>query len=396
MYPLPPTPLPSVSGFVPRPSSTFKPIPPKGQSTVTSSRSSEQPQKDDSIGTSPGCSLPCGQGTPQEPPSSTNESPSWSPRHSPQQVLPQPSPPPTTPSSGSQINPSAKPFIPAAVAPQNMPSLPQQNIPKSTNGEGVKHSRQQGKSNGQDERLCFHCKQPGHLKRDCPELPYCSKCRTKGHVPARCPTEQQDAGQAPEGRKLCGPNHESNELHRDEWKRSWDQPRFSNPDNRYLNCAGNHATHDCPTRHQHQASTTSNPASGPGIYNSQSNLNISSPPNSSPPQNSQQSQSTVGVTTPALMVNNPSRQRGPTAGPNQSLQYPTQQFNPQFPQPPSPQVSPLLHQGQPFNPQIPPPYFPQYAPSNSLSMGSEASYLAIIHKQLERQEKQDRECNEIE
>ena len=30
MYPLPPTPLPSVSGFVPRPSSTFKPIPPKG------------------------------------------------------------------------------------------------------------------------------------------------------------------------------------------------------------------------------------------------------------------------------------------------------------------------------------------------------------------------------
>ena len=36
MYPLPPTPLPSVSGFVPRPSSTFKPIPPKGQPTVTS------------------------------------------------------------------------------------------------------------------------------------------------------------------------------------------------------------------------------------------------------------------------------------------------------------------------------------------------------------------------
>ena len=113
-------------------------------------------------------------------------------------------------------------------------------------------------------------------------------------------------------------------------------------------------------------------------------------------QISQQSQSTVGVTMPTLMVNNPPRQRGPTAAPNQSLQYPTQQFNPQFPQPPSPQVSPLLHQGQPFNPQIPPPYFPQYAPSNSPSMGSEASYLAIIHKQLERQEKQDRECNEIE
>ena len=151
MYPLPPTPLPSVSGFVPRPSSTFKPIPPKGQPTVTSPRSSDQPQKDDSIGTSTGSSLPCGQGMPQDPPSSTNGSPSWSPQHSPHQVLPHPNPPPTTPSSGSQINLSAKPFIPAAAAPQNVPSSPKQSIPKSTNGEGVKCSRQQGKPNGQDE-----------------------------------------------------------------------------------------------------------------------------------------------------------------------------------------------------------------------------------------------------
>ena len=88
---------------------------------------------------------------PQDPPSSTNESPSWSPQHSPQQVLPQPNPPPTTPSSGSQINLLAKPFIPVAVAPQNVPSSPQQSTPESTNGEGVKCSRQQGKSNGQDE-----------------------------------------------------------------------------------------------------------------------------------------------------------------------------------------------------------------------------------------------------
>ena len=151
MYPLPPTPLPSVSGFVPRSSSTFKPIPPKGQPTVTSPQSSDQPQKDDSIGPSPGSSLPCGQGMPQDPPSSINESPSWSPQHSPQQVLPQPNPPPTTPSSESQINPSAKLFIPAAVTPQNVPSSPQQSIPKSTNGEGVKCSRQKGNSNGQDE-----------------------------------------------------------------------------------------------------------------------------------------------------------------------------------------------------------------------------------------------------
>ena len=93
MYPLPSTPLPSVSGFAPRPSPTFKPISPKGQPTVTSPRSSDQPQKDDGTGTSPGNSLPCGQGMPQDPPSSTNESPSWSPQCSPQQVLPQPNPP---------------------------------------------------------------------------------------------------------------------------------------------------------------------------------------------------------------------------------------------------------------------------------------------------------------
>ena len=262
--------------------------------------------------------------------------------------------------------------------------------------EGVKCSRQQGKSKGQDERLCFCCKQPGHLKRDCPELPYCSKCKTKGHVPARCPTKQQHAQQAPAGCEFCGPTHEGNELCRNEWKRSQDQPRFSNPNNRCLNCAGNHSTHDCPARHQHQAPTTSNPTSGSGIYNSKSNPNISSPPNSSLPQNSQQSQSTVGIVTPTLMVNNSPRQPGPTTGPNQPLQYSTQHFNLHFSQPPSSQVSSLLHPGQPFNPQIPPPYFPQYAPSNSHLMGSEASYLAVIHKQLERQEKQGREHNEIE
>ena len=36
----------------------------------------------------------------------------------------------------------------------------------------------------QDECLCFYCNQPGHLKRNCPEILYCSKCRTRGHTPA--------------------------------------------------------------------------------------------------------------------------------------------------------------------------------------------------------------------
>ena len=58
----------------------------------------------------------------------------------------------------------------------------------------MKNNRQQGRSNAQDERLCFHCKQPGHLKKDCPEPPYCSKCRTKGHIPAKCPAKNQNSG----------------------------------------------------------------------------------------------------------------------------------------------------------------------------------------------------------
>ena len=50
MYPLPQTPVPSTSNFVPRPNSAFRPISP-----VTGQPNNEA---------SPGSSLPCGQGTP--------------------------------------------------------------------------------------------------------------------------------------------------------------------------------------------------------------------------------------------------------------------------------------------------------------------------------------------
>ena len=76
-----------------------------------------------------------------------------------------------------------------------VPDTPEEKIPKSLNGEGVKNSRKQATTSTtttQDSRLCFRCKQPGHLKKDCPELPYCSKCRTQGHILAKCPTKQQD------------------------------------------------------------------------------------------------------------------------------------------------------------------------------------------------------------
>ena len=69
--------------------------------------------------------------------------------------------------------PLAQPFIPAAEAqPNAVPNTPENKVPKSNGGQGVK-------SSAPDGQTCFRCKQPGHLKKDCPELPYCSRCHTR-------------------------------------------------------------------------------------------------------------------------------------------------------------------------------------------------------------------------
>ena len=103
------------------------------------------------------------------------------PQHTHSQKTPQSSPtaPPKQQSPiGTNTNPATQPSIPAAEIHQPVSSSPLQHIPKSANGEGVKNSKQDSRSSTPDGRLCFCCKQPGHLKKDFPEQPYCSRCRT--------------------------------------------------------------------------------------------------------------------------------------------------------------------------------------------------------------------------
>ena len=110
-------------------------------------------------------------------------------------------------------------------------------------------------------------------------------------------------------------------------------------------------------RQQQQATTTSNPASGTGIYQNTSQFSNTLPPHSSH-SHSQQSQSTVGVATPTPTVTNPQFPQSlqhpppaPVSQVNQQLNYQVRppQFNQQFTQPYLPKVSPLLMLPQPFN-----------------------------------------------
>ena len=127
------------------------------------------------------------------------------------------------------FDPLAQPFIPAAEAqPNAVPNTPENKVPRSNGGQGVK-------SSAPDGQMCFRCKQPGHLKKVCPEQPYCSRCCTRGHIPAKCPTKNKGNQQQDKKHKNGG-----QQMHKRHKNRKWtqDQPQFSNPSNRCLHCTG--------------------------------------------------------------------------------------------------------------------------------------------------------------
>ena len=169
--------------------------------------------------------------------------------------------------------------------------------------------------------------------------------------------------------------------------------------NKCLNCAGNHGTRDCQNRQQPQTPSVSNLANGQGIYK-----NSSQSHDNSPQQHSQQSASTVNMSTPTLMVNNPlqpgpqqGKQQHPPPPPNHPTSSPIRhnQFNRPFQQPLVPQVSPLMAPPQEYNPQVPPPYFQHYPPTNSPSVDSNESMLArIFHRQRDKKSMTRRKKNE--
>ena len=168
MYPLPRTPLPSTSGFVPKPSSTFQPITSAAPQEAANTHKTNRQQ---SAETSPESSLPWGQWTPIASASVTSTPSQHTPPQPvvhPQPAIPQfPSPnnilPHTQHQNTPQVSPITQPrpqsplraktnppFIPAAETHKSMSSSPQQHVPKSVNGEGVKSSKQQNKSSAPD------------------------------------------------------------------------------------------------------------------------------------------------------------------------------------------------------------------------------------------------------
>ena len=186
------------------------------QNTPNLPKTNPQPApSNNSRNSSPQSSLPCGQRTPAAS-TSSSDAPSTPTQHA------SPNPQKHTPSK-TNINLSLQSFITGE---------DHKRVPKSADGTWVKHSKQQHRQ--PDEHLCFHCNLPGHLKRYCPKIPYCSTCRTKGHMQDRCMNRQQNTRRTHPAGKT-----------RDQHKRKDDLLQSSSHVNMCLQCGGDHHTANC-------------------------------------------------------------------------------------------------------------------------------------------------------
>ena len=205
---------------------------------------------DNSRNSSPQSSLPCGKRTPaastspSDVPSSQTPPQTFTTSHQPQFPTKTQH---TSPSLHKQHTPSKTNIDQSSQS--SIAGEDQQCIPKSADGTRVKCSKQQPRQ--PDERLCFHCNLPGHLKRNCPKILYCSKCRTKGHAQDRCINRPQKTRHA----------HPAGEP-RDQQRRKDDLPQFSSHHNKCLQCAGDHQTTNCM---RPQSSSTNTSTTGTGI-----------------------------------------------------------------------------------------------------------------------------------
>ena len=187
------------------------------QNTPNLPKTNPQPaSSNNSRNSSPQSSLPCGQRTPAAS-TSSSDAPSTPTQHT------SPNPQKQHTPSKTNINPSSQSFITGE---------DHKCVPKSADDTWVKCSKQQHRQ--PDERLCFHCNLPGHLKRYCPKIPYCSICRTKGHMQDRCMNRQQNTRRTHPAGKT-----------RDQHKRKDDLPQSSNHVNMCLQCRGDHHTTNC-------------------------------------------------------------------------------------------------------------------------------------------------------
>ena len=175
------------------------------------------------------------------------------------------------------------PLCPTNAQPAPLPFF--QNSPvhtrtKSKNRQGVKQSKSLPAD--KPDITCWRCKQPGHLKHDCPMPPFCVNCRQEGHLPYKCPQQNN-----------------RNDLSTTQVQ-TMVNLYFSNVRNKCIHRRGEHKPAVCPTKTRLQtAPNSSSWTSQPGITGTGKNNT-----NTFPPQCTKKSLSTSGGTPPTLVVNN--------------------------------------------------------------------------------------------